>query len=680
MNKFYKVVLAIFLTSVTYLSFGQAKKLIMFEHFTQASCAPCAAQNPAFQAVYDVNKQNVNHVAYHTSWPGVDEMNAANATEVQSMVTLYNITGVPNMISNGTNIGSPTTVTQALIDQAGSSPVRIIVEDTNNGAGNHDVKVTVESLTDVPAETYIIRTMIAEELVTYANPPGTNGEKDFPNVFRKFISDNGALGDSYVPAAAGSSVVYNYKYSVDPKWVEDQIYPIAYIQNTLTKEIIQSGTSKDEKVEAINTETAVFQKGDQSNGNHFAFSLNNLSKDPVILQVSLDGTWPADWSASVEINGVQYGNGDEITVDAFAQVQGKLNAIVGATPGIGEFNAGVYNASNDTKQTFSYTVISGVTDLLIVTDNKPAAGTPDLKGNYYAGLQSSGETALGSIGGLKALKGFQDNVLDEIQHIYYSVGWTFPAMTNDFAGYIMNFMDNGGNFMIAGQDVLWDMASGDASANGTAGTKLLVNDYLKANFISDGDATNSQFKSVTGDLLFEGFPSSGLNKPYTTTYFYPDQMDPIAPEGHAIFTYNTAAKVAGVRSEHANFKTLNLGVGLEMLALPGLGEDIMKKTHDWFHGKITGTEFDNYIQNLGMGQNFPNPSDKFTTITLGQSADNDLNLRVVDLTGKTVLTQQIAKGATSEVINTSDLTNGIYQYFLTDGKSFNSARKLVVIH
>lgn len=680
MNKFYKVILGIFLLAMVQISYGQAKKLIMFEHFTQASCAPCAAQNPAFEAIYEVNKHNVNHVAYHTSWPGVDEMNAANKPEVQSMVDLYAVNGVPDMEADGVNLGSPTNVSQALIDQAGSSPIRILVEDTNAGAGVHNVKVTVETLGNVPSGDYIIRSLVAEELVTYATPPGTNGEKLFPNVFRKFISTNGATGDVYVPAAIGSTVEYNYSYTVDAKWVEAQVYPIAYVQNIATKSILQSGTSKDEKVEAVNTETAVFQKGNKVDGNQFSFALNNLSKDPVTLKISLNGTWPSDWSGSVEIDGKQYADGDEIIVDAFANVAGKLNVSVGNLPGIGEFYAGVYNASNDTKQSFSYTVISGITDLLVVSDNLPAAGTPDLKAPYFEGLTLSGEPAFAALGGLKTQKGFEANVLDEIQHIYYSVGWTFPAMTNEFAGYIMNFMDNGGNFMICGQDVNWDMASGDANANGNAATKQLVNEYLSADFIADGDATSTQIKSVTGDLVFDGLSASGINKTYGTTYYYPDQIAPLAPDGYTIFTYNTAAKVAGVRAHHPTFKTVDIGIGLEMVALPGLAQEITKRTHDWFHGIITGTEFDNYIQNLAMSQNYPNPADQYTTISLGNVAQNNLTLTVVDLNGRTVLKQEIAKGAKSEKVITSYLTDGIYQYFLTDGKTFNSAKKLVVMH
>ena len=62
--------------------FAQAKHFAMFEHFTQASCGPCAAQNPAMQATLNANVGRVHHIAYHTSWPGVDPMNAYNPTQV----------------------------------------------------------------------------------------------------------------------------------------------------------------------------------------------------------------------------------------------------------------------------------------------------------------------------------------------------------------------------------------------------------------------------------------------------------------------------------------------------------------------------------------------------------------------------------------------------------------------
>jgi len=96
MKKIYILILAAMLTGFSNHLFAQARRFPLIEHFTQASCSPCAQQNPFLQAVLDVNRGAVNHIAYHTSWPGVDPMNAYNPTEVADRVSYYGVNGVPD--------------------------------------------------------------------------------------------------------------------------------------------------------------------------------------------------------------------------------------------------------------------------------------------------------------------------------------------------------------------------------------------------------------------------------------------------------------------------------------------------------------------------------------------------------------------------------------------------------
>jgi hypothetical protein len=64
---------------------AQAPKYALFEHFTQASCVPCAQQNPGFQSsILEANPNTVRHIAYHTYWPGVDEMHDYNESEIDA--------------------------------------------------------------------------------------------------------------------------------------------------------------------------------------------------------------------------------------------------------------------------------------------------------------------------------------------------------------------------------------------------------------------------------------------------------------------------------------------------------------------------------------------------------------------------------------------------------------------
>ena len=90
-------------------AFGQ-NRLVLVEHFTQASCGPCASQNPALKTLLDANATKVVALKYQTSWPGVDPMNAANPTEAAARVQYYNVTGVPNSVMDGSGPGSPGTI------------------------------------------------------------------------------------------------------------------------------------------------------------------------------------------------------------------------------------------------------------------------------------------------------------------------------------------------------------------------------------------------------------------------------------------------------------------------------------------------------------------------------------------------------------------------------------------
>lgn len=107
----------------------EARKFVLFEHFTNASCPPCATQNPIFDALYQQNESRVHHIAYHTSWPGFDPMYQLNPSEPTSRVTYYGVGGVPDMFTDGGDSKAPGQVTQAEIDNitAQTSPISVNV-------------------------------------------------------------------------------------------------------------------------------------------------------------------------------------------------------------------------------------------------------------------------------------------------------------------------------------------------------------------------------------------------------------------------------------------------------------------------------------------------------------------------------------------------------------------------
>ena len=85
----------------TFAVSAQHQRRVLIEEFTNASCPPCASQNPGFNAVVEANIQYLTPIKYQTNWPGFDPMNVQTQTDVAPRVTYYGVTGVPNGRQNG---------------------------------------------------------------------------------------------------------------------------------------------------------------------------------------------------------------------------------------------------------------------------------------------------------------------------------------------------------------------------------------------------------------------------------------------------------------------------------------------------------------------------------------------------------------------------------------------------
>lgn len=244
MKKLYTMAMAM---AVATLSLGQSQRLCLLEEYTQASCPPCAALNPALNAILASNTSKVVSIKYQTNWPGVDPMNTQTQTWVGPRVTYYGITGVPNICFDGNVLqkASPTTLTQSVIDSryATTSPFDVEVAHQYNATFD-SISITIEiTATQAASGTLVLQTALVEEEVLFCTPPGTNGEKDFYGVMRQMLpsATGTALANSWT---AGTSQTVTFNVAV-PSYVYDkkQLAVVAFIQNNTNKEVLQSGLS-----------------------------------------------------------------------------------------------------------------------------------------------------------------------------------------------------------------------------------------------------------------------------------------------------------------------------------------------------------------------------------------------------------------------------------------------------
>jgi len=84
--------------------------------------------------------------------------------------------------------------------------------------------------------------MAIEREINYASPPGSNGEKDFFDVFRKAYPD--IIGTT-IPNAVGT-YNYSFTYPIDMAvWVDSMIYSIAFVQDDANKKVWGSDKGRD---------------------------------------------------------------------------------------------------------------------------------------------------------------------------------------------------------------------------------------------------------------------------------------------------------------------------------------------------------------------------------------------------------------------------------------------------
>jgi hypothetical protein len=224
-----------------------AQRSVLLEQWTSSTCGPCASNNPTIDAFIAAHAGSVVAVKYHVGWPppGDDPMYFYNPTQSYDRRSYYGVSSVPHVIMDGVvNPTSPYTTAGSLPDAfAGrrpiGAPISITVHDSLLVGDSVESNVTVTIHSTLRAGSYRLRVQAIERQVSYAVPPGTNGEQDFFEVFR----------GSY-PSSAGTSLptspgvhVFLFRYHLAAPAIRDSLTTIAFVQNDFTKEVLNAGTA-----------------------------------------------------------------------------------------------------------------------------------------------------------------------------------------------------------------------------------------------------------------------------------------------------------------------------------------------------------------------------------------------------------------------------------------------------
>ena len=235
--------------------FSQSQRLVLAEEFTNASCGPCAGQNPAFDALLQQNTDKITSIKYHMSWPGTDPMYTHNPADNNARKNLYSINGVPHVHVDGNwwN-GMPSGVNQYLINTAAAipSPFDMQVQyELSEDESKINVTAYVNATQNVSGNLKLFLVVI-EKHIHFTSPPGYNGEKDFYNVMKKILPTKTGL-KLETSIDSGEYFIAESSWELANVYNNDELSVVAFIQDMTTKEVYQAANGSTDPIVPLYT-------------------------------------------------------------------------------------------------------------------------------------------------------------------------------------------------------------------------------------------------------------------------------------------------------------------------------------------------------------------------------------------------------------------------------------------
>lgn len=244
------IYLLLILTMFSLFTFGQSQRLVLLEHFTQASCGPCATWNPTINNLINANPDKITAIKYHVSWPGYDPMNNHNPGDPATRVGYYGVSSVPRSVLDGNYFnGSPSGWNINTVNNRYAIPSPFEIQLYQQISPDEDsVYVTMLiKATDNVSGTLVAFMGVVEKHIHFAYPPGSNGEKDFYHVLKKLLPKNSGAGipSSFEP---DDYVILQSSWEFANVYNIDEIATVGFVQNKNTKEVHQAVNSSNSQV------------------------------------------------------------------------------------------------------------------------------------------------------------------------------------------------------------------------------------------------------------------------------------------------------------------------------------------------------------------------------------------------------------------------------------------------
>ncbi len=232
--------LIIFLSASMFAA--SAQKVVLVEQFTNSGCPPCAAAVPPVSAYVNQNEDKVVMIAYHASFPYLDSMYHENKVDNDAAVAYGQVSGVPFSIVDGIAYRGTTSdfgsKKETIVAQQLAKPLVYNLAFSNLSL--NEGRITGQLLTtaiDTTLTNLVVKIAVIEHTVlksSYKASPGKNSEKEYHYVMRKMLPSF----DGTVLTAANQAI--DFEWDIANIKNTEELRVVAFVQNTVTKEIYQT--------------------------------------------------------------------------------------------------------------------------------------------------------------------------------------------------------------------------------------------------------------------------------------------------------------------------------------------------------------------------------------------------------------------------------------------------------
>ncbi|OFY66813.1 MAG: hypothetical protein A2V64_07100 [Bacteroidetes bacterium RBG_13_43_22] len=230
---------------------GERSRNILLEHFTKITDINSSNANKLVNKVVSDRSEDVINIQYHTNFPGsgIDPYYNDNPGDASARILFYGLTQAPyTFIDGGTQkdfaymysySGENTEIDSADVIKRSLKPSRFdIILTTGINDGDLSVSGKITALENIIADNMALFIAVTEKKNTQHTGP--LGEKEFLNVFRKFMPDAGGIMLKNNWTKGETYTISDQVWTISKIPDSSDIEVISFIQNTITKEVYQA--------------------------------------------------------------------------------------------------------------------------------------------------------------------------------------------------------------------------------------------------------------------------------------------------------------------------------------------------------------------------------------------------------------------------------------------------------